>query len=107
MTRMKRAMLTLLAAVLFAATLQAQTIRATIDATDAARKLLHSHLVIPAAPGPMKLAYAKWLPGEHGPTGPIDELVNLRIAAGGQRVAWMRDPRDMFVFNLDVPAGAT
>lgn len=107
MTHMKRAMLALLAAVLLAASLRAQTIRATIDATDAARKLLHSHLVIPAKPGPMKLAYAKWLPGEHGPTGPIDELVNLRITAGGERVAWMRDPRDMFVFNLEVPAGAS
>jgi predicted metalloprotease with PDZ domain len=102
MTRMKRALLLLL----FAVSLDAQTIRVAVDATDAARKLFHSHLTIPAAPGPMKLAYAQWLPGEHGPTGPIDELVNVRIAANGQRVAWTRDPRDMFVFNIDVPAGA-
>jgi len=91
---------------LFAASLHAQTIRVAVDATDAARKLLHSHLTIPATLGPMKLAYAKWLPGEHGPTGPIDELVNVRITANGQRVAWTRDPRDMFVFHLDVPPGA-
>lgn len=90
----------------FAASLSAQTIRVAVDATDAARKLFHSHLTIPAAAGPMKLAYARWLPGEHGPTGPIGELVNVRITANGQRVAWTRDPRDMFVFHLDVPSGA-
>ncbi|HET8773860.1 MAG TPA: M61 family peptidase [Thermoanaerobaculia bacterium] len=100
---MKRALLVLF----FAVSLHAQTIRVAVDATDAARKLLHTHLTIPATPGPMKLAYAKWLPGEHGPTGPIDELVNLRIAANGQRVAWSRDPRDMFLFHIDVPTGAS
>src|SRR5690349_20749085 len=103
MTRMKRALLVLL----FAVSVHAQTIRVAVDVTDAARKLLHTHLTIPAQPGAMKLAYAKWLPGEHGPTGPIDELVNLRITANAQRVAWSRDPRDMFLFHLDVPAGAS
>ena len=102
---MKRA--SLLLSFLLAASLHAQTIRVAVDATDAARKLIHSHITIPAAPGPMKLAYAKWLPGEHGPTGPIDELVNVRITANGQRVPWTRDPRDMFVFLVDVPAGAS
>ncbi|HEV7241097.1 MAG TPA: M61 family peptidase [Thermoanaerobaculia bacterium] len=101
---LKRALLLL---VFVAVSLHAQTIRVAVDATDAGRKLFHSHLTIPATPGPMKLVYAKWLPGEHGPTGPIDELVNVRITANGQRVAWTRDPRDMFVFHLDVPAGAS
>lgn len=93
--------------VLFAATLDAQTIRVTVDATDAPRKMFHSHAVIPATPGPMRLAYAQWLPGEHGPTGPIADLVNVRISAGGVRVPWTRDARDMFLFHLDVPGGAT
>jgi predicted metalloprotease with PDZ domain len=93
--------------VLLAVSLHAQTIRVTVDATDAARKVFHSRMTIPATAGPMRLAFAKWLPGEHGPTGPIADLVNLRITAGGQPVVWARDPRDMFLFNLDVPAGAT
>jgi hypothetical protein len=97
----------LLIIVFLALSLQAQTIRVAIDATDAPRKIFHSHLTIPAAPGPMRLAYAKWIPGEHGPTGPITDLVNLRIAANGQRVEWTRDPRDMFVFSIDVPNGAS
>jgi predicted metalloprotease with PDZ domain len=89
----------------FAFTLAAQPIRVVVDATDAPRKLFRAHLTIPAAPGPMRLTYAKWIPGEHGPTGPITDLVDVRIAAHGQPIAWQRDPLDMFAFNLVVPNG--
>lgn len=103
---LKRAVVLL--SLLLAATLHAQEpIRITVDATDAPRKIFHSHATIPAKPGPMQLAYAQWIPGEHGPTGPITELVNLRIAANGQPIAWQRDARNMYVFNVDVPKGAS
>src|SRR6185436_14120565 len=89
-------------------TLAAQPIRIVVDATEAPRKLIRAHLTIPAAAGPMRLAYAKWIPGEHGPTGPITDLVDLRIkAGGGQAITWQRDPLDMFAFNLVVPSGAS
>jgi len=104
---MMRRRVVLLFVLVLSSVLQAQTIRVAIDATDAPRKLFRAHLEIPAAPGPMKLAYAKWLPGEHGPTGPITDLVDLRIKANGQPVEWHRDPRDMFVFTIDVPRGAS
>src|SRR5260370_9476750 len=42
------------------------------DATEVARKLLHSHLTIPVVPGSLTLYYPNWIPGEHGPTAPID-----------------------------------
>ncbi len=100
---MKRALLVLF----FAVSLHAQTIRVAVDATDAGQKLLHSHMNIPATPGPMKLAYARWIPGEHGPTGPVGDFVDIRITANGQSVAWTRDPREMFVFHLEVPSGAS
>src|SRR5688572_24897433 len=100
---MRRLLLLLL---LIAAPLHAQ-IRVVVDATDAPRKIFHAHLTMPAKPGPMRLAYAQWIPGEHGPSGPVTDLVNLRIAANGQRIEWRRDPRDMFLFHLDVPRGAT
>jgi predicted metalloprotease with PDZ domain len=103
---MKRALV--LIAAIVTLTLHAQEpIRVTIDATDAARKVFHSHTVIPATPGPMQLAYAQWIPGEHSPTGPITDLVDLHIAANGQPVPWQRDPRNMFAFRIDVPAGAS
>lgn len=83
-----------------------EPIRIVIDATDAPRKVFSSHATIPATPGTMQLGYAQWIPGEHGPTGPITDLVNLRITANGQPLVWRRDPRNMYAFSVDVPQGA-
>src|SRR5262245_19070592 len=74
-----------------------------LDATDAPRKILHAHLRIPAKPGPLTLVYPKWIPGEHGPTGPITDLAGLKITAGTQTVAWRRDDVDMYAFHVEVP----
>jgi predicted metalloprotease with PDZ domain len=80
-----------------------QNITVALDATEAPRRLFHSHMEIPATPGPMTLLYAKWIPGEHGPTGPIQSIVGLRITAGGSPVKWDRDPVDMYSFGITVP----
>jgi predicted metalloprotease with PDZ domain len=77
-----------------------------VDATDAPRNLLHTHLRIPAAPGPLTLFYPKWIPGEHSPSGPVNNVTGLRFAAAGRPLDWRRDAVDMFAFHLDVPAGA-
>src|SRR5258708_3810114 len=77
-----------------------------VDATDAPRKILHARLRIPAQPGKLTLVYPKWIPGEHGPNGPITDLVGLRMSAAGRPVEWQRDPEDMYAFHLEVPAGA-
>jgi predicted metalloprotease with PDZ domain len=77
-----------------------------VDAREAPRKLFHARLTIPARPGPMTLLYPKWVPGDHGPTGPITDLAGLRIQARGQALPWRRDPVDMYAFQVDVPAGA-
>ena len=77
-----------------------------VDASEAPRRVFHARLTLPAAPGPLVLYYPKWIPGEHGPTGPITDLVGLRFAAGGKTLPWRRDPVDMYAFHLDVPAGA-
>ncbi len=79
----------------------------TVDATDAPRKMLHADLVIPVQPGDLTLVYAKWIPGEHGPTGPIDNLAGIIIKANGQRLPWVRDSVNMFALHVQVPAGAT
>jgi predicted metalloprotease with PDZ domain len=75
--------------------------------TDAPRKILHARLAIPVRPGPLTLVYPKWIPGEHGPTGPIDNLAGIVFKANGQVLAWRRDDTDMFTFHLEVPSGAT
>ena len=83
----------------------AAPIELTLDATEVARRVLHVRQTIPVAPGPLTLYYPKWIPGEHGPTGPITDLVNLKFTAGRQTLAWQRDQADVFSFNLTVPPG--
>jgi len=78
----------------------------TVDASDAAQRIIHASLKIPVSPGPFTLEYPKWIPGEHGPTGPVADLASLRISAAGKTLAWRRDDVDMFAIHVDVPAGA-
>ena len=85
----------------------AAPIAVSVDATEASRHILHSRLTIPARPGPLTLVYPKWLPGEHGPTGPVVDIIGLRFTAGGANVEWRRDPADMFLFQIEVPPGAS
>ena len=77
----------------------------SVDATEAPRKLFHARMTMPVSPGPMTLVYPKWIPGEHGPTGPIINLAGLRITAGGKTILWRRDDAEMYAFHFEVPAG--
>ena len=79
----------------------------TVDATDAARNLVHSKLRIPVKPGPLTLFYPKWIPGEHSPTGPINNMVGLKLSAEGKPIAWQRDDVEMFAFHCEVPQGVS
>lgn len=78
-------------------------IRLHIDETDAARKLLHATMQIPVQPGALTLLYPKWIPGEHSPSGPVDNFAGLVITAGGQTLTWQRDDVNMFAFHVTVP----
>src|ERR1039457_3570773 len=82
-------------------------VRLRVDATDAPRRLFHVQMTIPARPGPMTLLYPEWIPGEHGPTGPVVNLVGLKVQGGGQTIAWKRDSDNMYAFHLNVPAGVS
>src|SRR3989475_1496702 len=77
----------------------------SVDATEAPRKLFHARMTMPVSPGPMTLVYPKWIPGEHGPTGPIIDLAGLRITGGGKTIPWRRDDVEMYAFHFEVPAG--
>ena len=81
-------------------------IRLAVDATTAPQHHLHAVERIPAAPGALTLFYPKWIPGEHGPTGPIQDLVGLHFTANGKEIPWTRDPVEMYAFHLEVPQGA-
>jgi predicted metalloprotease with PDZ domain len=93
--------------VLAAPRVPAVPLKLQVDATDVSRKLLHARLEVPAQPGPLTLVYPKWIPGEHMPSGPITELVDLKASAGGRPVDWRRDDVDMYAFHLEVPGGAS
>ncbi len=79
----------------------------SVDLRDAPKKILHATETIPVTPGPMTLVYPKWIPGEHGPTGPIDNQAGLFITGNGQAVKWERDPVEMYSFHVTVPAGVS
>jgi predicted metalloprotease with PDZ domain len=83
------------------------TITVSVDASDAPRKIFHAQLTIPAAPGTLTLYYPKWIPGEHGPTGPIEDLAGLKFTANGQTLKWRRDLLDGWKFHVEVPAGVS
>src|SRR5271154_4808185 len=86
---------------------QTAPITLSVDLTDAPRKILHATEVMPVTPGPMTVVYPKWIPGEHGPTGPIENMAGFFITANGQPVKWERDKVDMFAYHLTVPQGVT
>jgi len=97
--------------ILFALIWMAPSVAATrpiilqVDARDVTRGIQHAHLAIPVRPGPLTLAYPKWIPGEHAADGPLTQLVALQITSGGRVVAWRRDSLDPFSFHVDIPAG--
>lgn len=81
------------------------TITLEVDASDVSRRIQRVHERIPVRPGPLTLWYPQWIPGNHAPTGPINQLAGLTISGNGARIAWRRDAVDMYAFHLDVPAG--
>ena len=81
------------------------TERLRVDAADAPRNILHSTVTIPVDPGPVTLVYPKWIPGNHRPTGPIQNVTGLHIKSGGQELEWQRDLVDMYAFHFQVPQG--
>jgi predicted metalloprotease with PDZ domain len=87
--------------------LRAQSGTLFVDATDATRNLLHARETIAVSPGPLTLFYPKWIPGEHGPSGPVVDLAGLQISARGAALPWRRDLEEMFALHLEVPAGVS
>ena len=91
----------------FAAANPAPHITLFVDVTEAPRKIFHARMTIPAKPGTLTLYYPKWIPGEHGPTGPVQDLAGLKFTANGQSLSWRRDLQDGWTFHVEVPAGVT
>jgi predicted metalloprotease with PDZ domain len=78
-----------------------------VDLSDVSRRVVHTRLTIPISPGPQTLYYPKWIPGTHGPIGPVSEQTGFVIKAGGKKVSWTRDDEDPYGYHLMVPEGTS
>jgi hypothetical protein len=76
-----------------------------VDETQAARRIAFIHEEIQVRLGTLALAYPRWIPGEHGPTGPILQVAVLQIHAANLTLPWTRDPEDIYVIHVEVPPG--
>lgn len=85
---------------------QVGQISLTVDATKTPAKIVKTRESIPVKAGPLTLYYPKWIPGNHGPDGPIGNVTGLKFTAGGKIIPWQRDLADVFTFHVDLPAGA-
>lgn len=98
----------LLLSLVFATTAWAQSqIKLNVDAGEAAKNILHIRQTMPVKAGQLTLFYPKWIPGEHSPTGPINDVVNFFVTADGKPLRWTRDDVEMFAFRVEIPAGVT
>ncbi len=105
--RLPLVLLVLLILGLASALAQSGDITLMVDASKAPEKIVHTRMSIAVKPGPATLYYPKWIPGEHEPSGPVGNVVDLRFSADGKTIPWRRDLLDVFTFHLDVPTGAS
>ena len=88
----------------------ADTMHVTIDARELPRKLLLAQIDLPLSPQAkshqLALWYPKWVPGSHGPGGPVENLAGLIIEDGdGNLLTWKRTPGEVYRLEVDVPPG--
>ena len=91
---------------------QRSPILITADLSDAPRRLYHAEVDIPVKSGDVTLTTPKWIPGNHRPTGPVDDITGVVFTAGGrggekQSLKWRRDDEDLYEFHVAVPPGVT
>ena len=92
------------AALIIASVRQAGPITLAVDASQVTRNILHVHERIPVTGGPVRLVYPKWIPGEHGPYGPINDIVHLHFRVNGSDLPWRRDDVEMYEFRILAPS---
>jgi predicted metalloprotease with PDZ domain len=89
-----------------AATGAGPTLQIEVDARDLPRRLLHTRIQMPCQPGELRLWFPKWVPGTHGPAGPLHNVGGLRLETPeGKPVPWRRDEVDIYRVECDVPNG--
>ncbi len=83
------------------------TIDLKVNLTNTTDRVVTVDETIPVRAGKLTLLYPQWIPGEHAPEGPIQDLAGLFITGNGQSIPWVRDRVAMDAFHVDVPDGVT
>ncbi|RXH57440.1 PDZ domain-containing protein [Granulicella sibirica] len=91
----------------FAQPYKTTPIQITADLSEGPRKIYHAEVDIPVTVGPITLTTPKWIPGNHRPTGPVDEITGVVFTANGQSLPWRRDDENLYEFHVTVPKGVT
>jgi predicted metalloprotease with PDZ domain len=95
------------AALLLFGQAQAQDLKVHVDATNVDQKLFaveQSFKLRPEQLGKrLTIYFPKWIPGEHGPSGPLIDLSGLQFFVDDQRVVWKRDDIEPFSFHVEIP----
>lgn len=91
-----------------------QSMLLRIDATDLPRHLVRAEATIPAsalarnADGSVDVWYVEWVPGNHNPSNPIQNLVELRATDdAGRALDWTRDYDRTVRFSIPLAPDAT
>lgn len=76
-----------------------------VDVSDVQRRIFRVVETIPAGPGRLDLYYPQWVPGNHAPRGPLEQLAGLRFRVDGREITWQRDPVNVHRFSVMLPPG--
>jgi predicted metalloprotease with PDZ domain len=90
----------------------------SVDATDLDHRIMKVTETIPVKAGHLVLFYPQWLPGTHSPSARLDQMSGLECSDGttppslrggmdAHRVAWIRDPANVWAFHFDIAQGVS
>lgn len=83
-------------------------VQLSVDVTDIDHHVFKVHETLPVTgPGDLVLLFPEWIPGTHAPEGDLTALAGLSIRNGDTKLAWTRDPLNVFAFHVRVPKGST
>src|SRR5262245_35285953 len=101
MTSWRAAAMIVAAAVVSTPAVAQQSVRISVDLREAPRHIFHTSLIVPASGSTQSLTYPKWIQGHHTASGPLMDVVGLRVTAGGKPLAWNRDSVDLYTIRVE------
>jgi predicted metalloprotease with PDZ domain len=79
-----------------------------VNASNVGQRIFEVHERIPVKAGKLTLLYPQWRLGAHAPAGYLlSQFAGLMLSANHHRLEWQRDPGDMYVFHVNIPAGVS